>query len=256
MQTFKSFITESMVNIDSRDIHLLYKPLDSIVKALNAMLKTPDRSYQRSLGHTLYDKYSKFVRKQDMFKFSSSLLKSPICKQAHDILPINIYAGIIKTACYIPEYKEIYVGISGNAFNFACLQLDALPQSQKSMMLSEFTEIRIKSTIQHELVHWIDDAMHNQHMSKRAGNHEQFAKHVLGGKNNVGLGTIEVQAQVHQINLIRKKIGQARWDKLSWDKLLDFHSALRSLDNTLGAEWRKIIKHRMAREGILGKNMA
>lgn len=255
MQTFKTYLTESLVNIDSRDVNLLYKPLESIVKELNAMMKTSDRSYQRSLGHTLYDKYKKYTLKENHWKFSSSQLKTPICKKAHEILPVDIFSGIIQTAMYVPSKKEIFVGVSNNAFNYSCLQLDALPQSQKSMMLSEFTEIRIKSTIQHELVHWIDDAMNNQHMSKRSGDHEQFAKHILGGKSHVGLGTIEVQAQVHQINLIRKRVGQVKWDNMSWDKLLDYHSALRSLDNLLGAEWRKIIKHRMAREGILGKNM-
>lgn len=254
MKTFAQFLFESLVKIEQSDIKMIYDPIKAMATDLKTIFKHKTNQELTAAGKKLYDKWEFYTEPRNYMVIDSSRLKSKKCKEAHEILPIKIEVGVVPGASYNPVNKVIRVGVTMAAFKAALLQIDLDMLKQYPVLVREFDELRIKSTIQHELVHWIDDALNNNHMTKNSKTND-FKKYLYGGKRDVGLGYIEIQAQVNQINFIKKKLGTKKWNSITWEEMVVLHPALDSLNTRLGAEWRKIIIPRMAREGILGKNM-
>lgn len=221
----------------------------------------------------LYDKYFKhdidIIEKTglitpDMFKKSetdTSILISPDSFTCHELNPCVI---IINSGHnhYNPNHNRISLSYSSNALNFIQNQADGnikraisfLPSGfQKKSMEAEFTEHKIKGSIHHELVHWIDDTLNNSHI-KTAVNKKQYDYRNM----NVNATKIEIQGQIHNIKQLYNKYKNV-WDEISFQDMLDMSSSLLSINDGLkgetNAKWRKELKQRMNREGLLGKNM-
>ena len=70
---------------------------------------------------------------------------------------------------------------------------------------------------------------------------------------------MERQVQIHNIKQLYNK-HKDRWDKLTFKEMLELSPALDTLyhamgDKNLRDKWIRLIKQRMYREGLLGKNM-
>jgi hypothetical protein len=69
---------------------------------------------------------------------------------------------------------------------------------------------------------------------------------------------MEIQAQIHNVKQLYKKYKDI-WDDLTFDNMLDLSPLLSSINNNFSGDikttWRKNLKIRMHREGLLGKNM-
>ena len=121
------------------------------------------------------------------------------------------------------------------------------PLMQKSFA-KEFTEEKIKGSIHHELVHWVDDTMNNRHIAKIVKNKpEDFNSHY-----------IEIQAQIHNVVQLKRKHADI-WDLMSFDEMLNMSPILISVYKDLKPEnkkkWLIKLKRRMYREGLLGDEM-
>ena len=225
----------------------------------------------------LYDKYFKgdteaiertgFVTSAmfERLETNTSILTSPDSIKCHELNPciIKINAGI---NYYNPNDKIIGVGVSRNAYNFVIdyangnveAAIDSLTdERQRKALIKEFTEARIKGSIHHELAHWIDDTLNNQHIKARVGKARERNTTNLGGIP-VDATKMEIQAQIHNIKQLYNKHKDV-WDEISFQDMLDFSPPLYSVNNRFTGEtkakWRKELKLRMNREGLLGKNM-
>jgi hypothetical protein len=130
-------------------------------------------------------------------------------------------------------------------------------EKQRKTLIKEFTEIRIKGSIHHELAHWIDDTLNNRHIKARVGKAMERNTRDLGGIP-VDATRMEIQGQIHNIKQAYNK-NKDVWDELSFQDVLDLLPSTNSVNNKLTGEtkakWRKELKLRMNREGLLGKNM-
>ena len=103
----------------------------------------------------------------------TSMLKDPESVEANAINPCTIYVNKMVNH-YDPNAKVVSVSANIQAIDFLIEVADGylsraqakLPYDQANSLAKEFTEERIKGSIHHELVHWIDDTMHNQHIKK------------------------------------------------------------------------------------------
>lgn len=204
---------------------------------------------------------------KDLFLSTStdtSILKSKECVEAnklnHCIIRINTGDNH-----YAPNNKRIAIGINANAANFIIdnggyfqKALNSLNSPQQRHTLSrEFTEEKIKGSIHHELVHWIDDTLNNRHIQKRINKATELGTRDIGGIN-VNSTKFEIQAQIHNIKQLHNKYSNM-WDNISFWDMIKMSPSLTSINNQLTGderkEWIRNIKHRMHREGLLGKNM-
>lgn len=251
MKSFKQFITEKVIEVDKSDIDMIYRPLKVISQDVLKAWQSGNRSV------ALLDAYNKhFLKPNTLLQIQSSKLKSPAAKLANEINPITIHVwNRLSTNHYHPGLKEIHLGFTNNASQ-AIAVIGMIPDNQHKSLHSEFTEIRIKGTIRHELAHWLDNSLNNLHMSKilKAGP-DKFAELLKGGQRDVALGHIEIEAVTATIAEIKRRVKDKKYNQLTWDELMDLHPALNALNNRLGAPWRKKLATRLAREGLLGQNM-
>ena len=205
---------------------------------------------------------------------SSDLPSNDVIDKANEMNQVFISLHNMKGNSYVPSKRLINLNFNEQALGFVNDQggLDAASkllkdngQEKKSKLLrQEFTEERVKGTIHHELSHWLDDTIHNRHISKRLdkANAQELNKGnvtVKQGQPDVALTNFERDAQIHSIKELKRKYPE-KWDTLTFEQMIDLNPSL-ELIYTEGKKrgwydkWAKMIKRRMHREGLLGKNM-
>lgn len=198
----------------------------------------------------------------------TSMLKDPESVEANAINPCAIYINKMVNH-YDPNAKVVSVSANIQAIDFLIEAADGylsraqakLPYDQGDALAKEFTEERIKGSIHHELAHWIDDTMHNQHIKKYVDNN--IEKNAAGealpyNKTTVNAIPMERQAQIHNIKQLHNKYKDI-WDTLSFNDMIELSNTLKATMTSLPAElrkqWIKDTKMRMYREGLLGIKM-
>jgi hypothetical protein len=228
----------------------------------------------------LYDKYFKedidtiertglvTVNMFEKFETNTSILTSPDSIKCHELNPCIIKINVSNNY-YQPNNKIISIGVSKNAYNFVIDYADGNIESaaeaikysqgehQRKAFIKEFTEARVKGSIHHELAHWIDDTLNNQHLKARINKAMERNTRDLGGIP-VDATKMEIQGQIHNVKQLYNKYKDI-WDKISFQDMLELSPPLYSINNRFTGEtkvkWRKELKLRMNREGLLGKNM-
>lgn len=212
---------------------------------------------------------------RDMFgrkDTSTDILTTPLAKKTHNLYPCNIlinprFSSNISTNHYSPKGQVISLGINDLATAYVIsyhngnlmkasreLERDGQPVAAENI-LKEFSESKIKGSIHHELVHWIDDVLHNKHIQARVNSGKGLVRKGLP----INADKMEIQAQIHNIHQLKKEyIGQ--WDELTFKDLFKLSPTLQSVHKGLPlgdirANWLRDIRSRMYREGLLGKNM-
>lgn len=204
------------------------------------------------------------------FETDTSILVSSDSIKCHKLNPciIRINPG---NNFYNPKSKIIGFGYSRKAFEFVINNTaimtntgnikDAIKylddKSQEKSLSMEFKEESIKASIHHELAHWVDDTLNNKHIESRIDKQIKYNTKDLRGIP-VNASKMEIQGQIHNIKQLYNKYKNI-WDTLSFRDVLDMSPSLNYIDNRLTGEtkikWRKELKLRMHREGLLGKNM-
>ena len=194
---------------------------------------------------------------------NTSFLLSEPSVIAHEINPcIIILFGRLNA--YEPSKSIIYMTISQNAINHLLnyggnyeIAYNNLHDEDKPRFETDLSEARIKGSIHHELTHWIDDTMNNQHIDKFIKNKQgQSAK-----ENNVlkyiNTHYLERQAQIHNIKQLHRYYKDV-WDKMTFSEMLSKNPLfffVETLPDDMRTIWKKATLKRMNREGLLGKNM-
>lgn len=223
----------------------------------------------------------------DMFKIhetDSNILKSNQAREANLSTlkkfkkPVTIYINKKFSHGFdnFYNYKDniISIGISRGALEYALddhrgdiqKAADGLPLKLKVTFKQQFTEEKIKGSIHHELAHWIDQTFNNDAVSRSVNRYNLMVHKKKRHKNAPeGSGTdinfeyMERQGQIHNIKQLYNK-HKDRWDKLTFKEMLELSPALDTVYHTMGDKnlrdkWIRLIKQRMYREGLLGKNM-
>jgi hypothetical protein len=256
MQSFKSFLLEKLYSIN-RDVDYIYRIL--LKKTIDAIQDgTWNGRYPRGII------------------IKSSELKTNQAKQAHAINPINIGYNSQSGNNYIPSLHKINISINPNAMMFLKLEdpinlkhsAKMVGDGRKTQFLNDFSEQNMKGSIYHELTHWIDDSLHSSSLAKlsnRGGAYPVGSKKrnkiMYQGNKSVDTTYFEVNAQVHDLKQMKRSMGDRRWDELTWKDILQLDGSFAALahDTKQTGEyekWKKMILKRLAREGLLGKNMS
>ena len=189
----------------------------------------------------------------------TSILKSPLCVKAHEINPTEIHINYGSNYYRSDQSKElISISVNSNLIDSA-LGFRTLDDFIRTYDTAKYdlSEEKIKGSIHHELVHWLDDSLHNRHLSKTISKYYEKNK----DKNNVDvyLKTFEIQALIHNIKQMRRKY-EDQWDELTFEELVKITPTLYHLYKSFTPEQKVMftrkIKIRMSREGLLGKKMA
>lgn len=122
----------------------------------------------------------------------------------------------------------------------------------------EFYSHRIKGSIRHELAHWIDDTINNSHISDILSNNGVKRKMRSKDYNTVNILDFEIFAimqNIYQLSIDFKDI----WDNLTFDQMLYKSTSLKHIKASSNTKdystWKRKIKRKMYKEGILGINM-
>ena len=241
----EGLVTEKLTNVDD-DVNLIY---DTYFKDdIDEIQKTG-------------------IAKKNMFQIAetdTSILKTSESIEADNLNRCTILINRYSTNHYNPKRKRINLAINKQALEVLMdsdgsieKTLEWLPDDQKKSFKKEFTEEKIKSSIHHELAHWIDDTMHNKHIEKKIDKANEFGKHDPTG-SSVLTSKFEIQGQIHNIKQLHNKY-KDNWDQITFKEMIEMLPSLikiyKKLDYDLRKQWTKDIKVRMHREGLLGKNM-
>ena len=247
-ESVRNILNEALINVDD-DVNLIYniffkKDIDKISK-------------------TGYITKKMFLESET----DTSILTNEKSIEANEKNPciIRINNKNISNA-YDPIKNIIYMSVNDNALAFTLNNFDgdinrALEylknSNQYESFKMEFTEEKIKGSIHHELVHWIDDTFNKQHIKKRIV--KRLNSNTKNSKNiPVDSTKMEIQAQIHNIKQLHNKYNH-KWDQLTLKDLFNLSPSLNTIHNKLNKpflkQWLIDLIKRMDREKLLGKNM-
>lgn len=245
-ESVRSLLNEKLTNVEE-DVDLIYK----------LYFKTDIDTIEKTGLIT-----------HDMFKpdyTHTSVLISAESIKCNELKPCEIKING-KGNFYNPIDSIISVGISRSSIDFVMDYGDGVIDNAIHYLEDErlrrglpldFKEERVKGTIHHELVHWIDDTLHNKHLTNRINKARERGTRDLKGIP-VNSTKSEIQGQIHNIKQLYNKHKDI-WDTITFDEMLRLSSVLSHIYNsfnyTIRNKWRKEIRIRMHREGLLGKKM-
>lgn len=249
----EGLLTEALPDVDS-DVNLLY---DKFFKDDVDTITTTG-----SVDKNMFDSA----------KVDTSILTSDICVEAHSKNPCDILINH-SSNYYNPGDRVISLGINQGALEFLKnvnigtgvegvyrldLALGSLDRRSKVRFENEFKEHKIKGSINHELLHWLDDTLHNKSISKFLSRASEVGKDVYLKGKDVNTSKMEIQAQMGNIKQLKNKFSDM-WDYLSFNDLIGMSVSLSVIYDSLRGrdrdEWVRNLKTRMYREGLLGKKM-
>lgn len=196
--------------------------------------------------------------------FSSIDLPSSTAKRCHLANPVSIRCGVTReTPFYQPKTGIVNITPHRNALEAIVGGTVQSDDKLERMLSNEITEHRLKGIIYHELAHWMDDTLHNRHLSKlfKASEELNDIEMTLLGKKDVGMTHFEIEAQVHQIKQLKRSF-KNEWDSMSLEdvfykipSLMGIHGKVSTYGMDVSKIWQKQLMKRMHREGLLGKKM-
>ena len=207
----------------------------------------------------------------DKEKTHTNVLYSEICRKANEINPCVIIVNFDNNNpfnYYNPSENKISISIHKYAVDIILsdfggdIDKAAEKVSNGDTLKNEFSEVKIKSTIHHELTHWLDETFNNNSITKELSkNRLKIAKdsRYFMGKNNINTKYYEINAQINGIIQAKRKFSDEDWNKMTFEELTNIMTTLKTIKKQLSAEeekkWFRDLKTRMYRENLLGKNM-
>jgi hypothetical protein len=292
LKSFRTFLDEALLDVDASDVTKIYAPIKDVMSELTAVW---NRNYERFVSasagssapgvpsskaaiartisremHETITKYQPIIN-NPVRTFSSASLKSENAKKAHAVNPIEIHVWVVSPRGvgnhYAPSKKAIHISLDWSVADAMLNRLEHIPSHQLPMLKNEVSELKHKSTIRHELTHWIDDSLHNFYITKSLNNIDAltrekktkqaeiaYKKDLSHNQPDVYLSPVEINAMVNQIAEYKRRIGNKKYDALSWYELMIALPSLGTLNSKFGSKWRQKMFERMSREGLIGKN--
>lgn len=267
IQRYKSYFVERTFDTDS-DVDFIY---NFIFKPYVNKLK--DKSFDEDINKN----WPVIHEKGCVFEYiDSSKLKCKESKIANELKPIYIFGGVFSTESKMVFDRKIkdrnYIVISLNRelvdiyiksdFDFRNMK-KFISEKQIQIAKNMLKESYIKSMIYHEVSHWLNSTLHNDHIEKvvllaKKYNNPELLK--LKTKN-VNLTHFEIDAQIHGLKPVYKD-NKMKWDKLTFMQLFFLYPSLYSIYKDVkeyGKDildiWLQTLIKRMNRESLLGSSM-
>lgn len=258
-------ITEALLEMDS-DIDKLYdkffkKVIDEINEFNTDSFQFVDRMrelYAKSDGYPL----SKLI--------ADGIITNEKVIEANTKEPTILYIMTGNGNVYRPRVgsnyqSEIHIDFNDQAYgivkswhkghdNIQEMADVILSGNQRTQFVNEFTPAKIKASINHEFAHFVDDILNNRHLSGKLVISPKFAQYSLA---NTPFDTyMEVEGQIHNIKQLKRTLID-KWDSMAFDDIFQYSQSIEpnKLSGKALERWKKMIKKRMAREGLLGKSM-
>jgi hypothetical protein len=204
----------------------------------------------------------------------SSKIKDEEFRKAVELNNIRVTVGVSDEGnIYYPTKQRMNLSFNQGVMDLlkSHLSVDSIFALIKPSQLKNFKQELsgevTKASIAHEISHWMDDTFHNYHLSSMAGTPYMSgnAKYdrVMKGKENVGFTFYEINAQVHAIKQLIRRIPEEEWDNINHiEDIFDLYPTLNSIrtkSKTMSAiqyqQWLQDLLKRLSREGLLGKRM-
>ena len=131
---------------------------------------------------------------------------------------------------------------------------------------NEFVPHKVKASINHELVHLLDDYRYNKQISgifmDERGNTRhpsEIQDRSLQGKEDPYMTTYEINALMHNIYQF-KRGNLAEYETLTFEEMLERMPGVHNVANRINRygkyeEWKRELMTRMGRENLLGRGM-
>ena len=205
-------------------------------------------------------------------KIGSEELKSSECQTAHKFNPIDIYLGTFEIGSFYTGNTGMKGFILVSASYSAFQALEEMPYKELLKITQrnigneirlDISEPTIKSSIAHELSHWLNDSIHNEFITKLIKlSRDNDNPDILKLKNlDVNLTYFELDAQIHSIKQLKRDYIDD-WNNINLYDLIRLSPSLTKIYNDIKKYGESIIKiwqtnliKRMNREGLLGKKM-
>lgn len=139
-----------------------------------------------------------------------------------------------------------------------------LIDNQFTKWMSDISEGKVKGSINHEIAHYIDDVLNNNHLRRRNAVFSQSnlttkdRMRYTKGFKDIYLSDFEIEAQIHNVYQL-KRANRARWNSLTFDEMVELDPSLSGTRDRLKFSdkrefelWKKKMLTRMAREGLVG----
>lgn len=242
-----SLLNENMMDIDN-DVDMIY----------NMYFKKYIDAFNRTGTVDSVNEYTPI-------QTNTSILNNEICKKAHELNPCTIYINDKNRGNMSPHYRplssEILLILPFNAINYIHNEWNGVIKDATidyPEIPNELTEHKIKGTINHELIHWLDDTFNNNIIRKKIDNYQKYEGLYNKGVNKTHMIFYEINAMMGNIKQAYN-IHKNEWNNLTFDDLIKLIPSLLNAKSRMNGDelskyYRKI-KMRMFREGILGKKM-
>lgn len=282
MKTFAEYLAENLIDVDKSDIDKLYAPMKKIMKDLEAVWNrnlhrleaSDDPITRKAIARTMSREFREAMQQPagglqyPLRTFHSSELKSENAKIANSIIPVDIHVWLtFRSNQYTPGDKKIHICLPENVLDTMLNGVHLVPRHLLPSLRAEVSDLKHKASIRHELTHWMDDAMHNLHLSKSiettmalisAGKsraaQQAYKRMTLGKHDDIYMTHIEVTPMVNQIAEYKRRVSKKQWDSMTWKDLMVALPSLGGLNYKHGEPWRRIMFDRLAREGLIGKS--
>ena len=294
LKSFRTFLDEQLIDVDASDVTKIYSPIKDAMKELTVVwnrhykrfMSTQDAIFSsgapsnksaiaRTISRELQEVIQKYqpIINNPIRTFPSSSLKSENAKKAHAVNPIEIHVWLVSPPrlgagnYYSPSQKAIHISLDYKIADAMLNRLSTIPLHQIPMLRNEVSELKHKATIRHELTHWIDDSLHNFYITKSLNNIDDlkrekktkqaeiaYKKDLSHNQSDVYMAPVEINAMVNQIAEYKRRVGNKKYDSLSWSELMIELPSLGSINAKFGSKWRKKMFERLSREELIGKN--
>ncbi|MFW6046288.1 MAG: hypothetical protein ACOCP4_00595 [Candidatus Woesearchaeota archaeon] len=229
MTKFYSYLNEKLIKINQKDIEMIYEPIKEYVNLINEYIKEVERGGEEQKIKSkrldfLY--HTKPGEVKDVI--TSGNLTSKKAQMAHEIKSVTIMViprlDESETNSYDPLRDTIKIGIPDDHIQAISWLMDVINDEKLKRLKYNLRPERIKTSIRHELTHWIDDALHGGHITKRLRkvlDAQKSGDNILAkiiynqGEDISNLTDVEINAIVNQLDQVRKEFGKDLWNMLT-----------------------------------------
>lgn len=204
----------------------------------------------------------------------AKVFKTDYMKNIHRMNPMDIMING-GTNYYNSIEGVVSLSLSGPALKaLAGRTLDKFIEDHPyyaSRIRQDLSPNRIKESIYHELAHYVDDTVNNHHLTNMKmkilgatdeGNPNKAWRIKNRGEKHTYLTDFEMEAMTHSIYQVYRQ-NHKIWDRLTFEEMLQkspsmwklYKEFLDSPDRSLIADFKKKMRKRLHREGLLGRRM-
>lgn len=246
---------------------LLKEKIDLLNEALEQIDEDVNLLYQTYFKKDIEKFNQTGIISDNMFNQANSdtsILKTKSSLRAHQLNSCDIFINYNSNS-YSPHNQIIKISAHFGVINIIKEEgnlekaLKTIPDYQYKSFKNELSEHKIKGSIHHELIHWLDDTFNNRHLMKTLNSFSEIGRNKKLKGKNVNTTKMEIQAQMGNIKQFKNNTPDNVYDYLSFNDLVNsiptLHTVYHNLNNIEKKEWKKNLLSRMSRENLVGKNM-